>query len=70
MSQHRCCSRTADLRASTSLIAVFRPALKTCKRIVSAIRGGFALQRFRAQHDEERTAEGNPAQNTTGLLRT
>jgi hypothetical protein len=70
MSQHRCCSRTADLRASTGLIVVLRPALKTCKCIVSATRGGFALQRFRAQCREERTAEGNSAQNTTGLMRT
>jgi hypothetical protein len=69
MSQHRCCGRTADLRASTGLIAVLRPALKTCKRIVSAIRGGFALQRFRAQCREERTAEGNSAQNTTARRR-
>jgi hypothetical protein len=69
MNRHRCCSRTADICALRDFIAAIRLAPNPRRRIAKAACDHFAFQRFRAQYGEERTAEGNSAQNTTGLRR-
>jgi hypothetical protein len=69
MNLHRCCSLTADICALGGHFAAICPTRNACRRIASAVCDQFAFQRSRAQYGEERTAEGNSAQNTTGLRR-
>ncbi len=69
MSQHRCCSRTAEICALRDLKPAIWLAPKARRCVGRTVCDHFAFQRFHAQCREERTAEGNSAQNTTGLRR-
>ncbi|ATQ69040.1 hypothetical protein CQW49_15025 [Methylosinus trichosporium OB3b] len=70
MNQHRGYGRTADIRALRDLCTAISATRNAFGSIVSLVGDHFAFQRFRAQYGEEKAAEGNLAQNTTGLLPT